>query len=275
MDDDIHDHPKWIAILTAAREQHPTNRAVARGAAKDAALAWKGALIWGCRINCDGIVPETAASQIAPKVFLTEDEFIDAAPLLVKAGLWHSIPKRKGGPGWEIHDFADYQKAKAQVELEETREARKKALYRTVDGRKVLAAVKARDRDHCRYCWVHVEWKSRRGGRAATIDHVDPDGPNSVENCVVSCKSCNSRKGGLTLAEADVVLREPFFGDDVPEHPDLAASGREQCANGSHTIPAGGSGRARSGQVGSGRARTGSGPTPPHDDHHHPGDDPT
>jgi hypothetical protein len=284
VDDDLIDHPKWIAIMTHARAITNT-RAEARQLAGDAVLVWLGTLVWGCRVNCDGIVPEDAAAKIAPRVYLTEDEYLDAAPLLVKAGLWHNLPKKRGGPGWEIHDFADYQKGKGQVRLEQTREARKKALYRTVEGRRVLAAVKARDRDHCRYCWTVVSWKARRGGRAGTIDHVDPDGPNSVENCVVSCKSCNSVKGGLTPEEAEMPLREPFFGEHLPEHPDETVSGRDLFANDSRSIRAGGSGRARSGRVGSGGAGSGAEipegdradepppPPPPPSDNDFPGED--
>jgi 5-methylcytosine-specific restriction endonuclease McrA len=264
------DHPKWVAIMSGARELCDS-RAEARALAKDAALTWTAAMIWGGRVNCDGVIPESAAATIAPRAFLTEDEFIDAAPLLVKAGLWHALSKSKRQrpscacvmdsadltqrPGWIIHDFADYQKAKQQVELAEDREARKRRLYRTKKGREILATVKARDMDHCRYCWIEVKWEARRGGRAGTIDHVDPAAPNSVGNCVVSCKSCNSRKGDRTPDEAEMSLLPPYFGVDDPADYHPPVSSRDLVATESRPNRAGGSGRVGSGQVGFGSGR--------------------
>lgn len=277
IDDKLLDHPKWVAIKAAAQAR-AKSRADARVLAKNAALAWCGAGIWGAGNNCDGAIPEVAADSIAPRVFLTEDEFHDAAELLVDAGLWKRLPKKRGGPGWEVHDWHDYQLSKQQVQQRQDRDARRKALYRTVEGRLVVEQVKRRDGDHCRYCWCEVKWEDRRSAKRGTIDHVDPDGPNSVDNCVVACGSCNRRKSDRTPEEAEMQLREPFWGDAR----DLAASGREQVATRSRPGLTRGSGRARSGQVGPERAGHGSGgestegaradEPPPHSDEDFPGE---
>lgn len=269
-DDTLHDHPKWVGILAEARNRRPGDRAAARALAKDAAQAWFGAGIWGSGTNCDGIVPETAAATIAPRVFLTEDEFLDAAELLVAAGLWHRftgsrVPRcscTKGvkvtGTGWVVHDWSTYQIAKQQVVKTESREKRRKALYNSVEGREVLEAVKRRDGSHCRYCWTEVRWNDRKSSSAATVDHLDPDGPNSVDNCVVACRSCNSAKGERTPEEAGMQVKQPYWGDTQ----DLAGSGREQSANGRGLVRAGGTGRVGSGRIGSDRVRSGVSPGP-------------
>ena len=277
IDDKLLDHPKWVAIKTASFARCRT-RAQGRELARVSALVWVGSGVWGAGNNCDGVIPASAADSIAPRVFLSEDEFHVGAEVLVRAGLWHRLPKSRGGPGWEIHDWSQYQLTKQQVQLRQDREARKKALYRTVEGRLVVEQVKRRDGDRCRYCWVEVRWEDRRSAQRGTIDHVDPDGPNSVDNCVVACGSCNRRKADRTPEEAEMLLREPYWGDAR----DLTASGRELVANDSRPARGRGSGRARSGQVGpergdAGGVEAGSAPgiePPPHDDDDHTGDDP-
>lgn len=257
IDDKLHDHPKWVGIKTAAQAR-ASARSEARALAKNAGLAWFAAGVWGAGNNCDGIIPEAAADSIAPRAFLTEDEFHDAADLLVEAGLWRKLPKKRGGPGWEVHDWHDYQLSKQQVQLRQDRDTRRRALYKTVEGKKVLEAVKRRDRDHCRYCWTEVDWNDRRSAKRGTIDHIDPDGPNSVENCVVSCGSCNRRKADRTPEDAEMELKPPYYG----ETRDLAASDREQDATRERPVRGRGSGRNGSGQeragAGTGTGRGGS-----------------
>jgi 5-methylcytosine-specific restriction endonuclease McrA len=254
VDDKLMDHPKWVAVKGAALDR-AKSRTDARHHAQQAALVWMAAGVWGAGSNCDGIIPEHAAASIAPRAFLTEDEFHDAAELLVKSGLWHRLPKSRGGPGWEFHDWHDYQLSKQQVQRRQDREAKRKALYRTVEGRIVVEQVKRRDGDRCRYCWEEVIWADRRSAKRGTIDHLDPDGPNSLDNCVVACGSCNRAKADRTPEDADMQLRPPYWGDAR----DLAASGRDQVATGSRPDLTRGSGRARSGPDGPGQAGTGLG----------------
>jgi 5-methylcytosine-specific restriction endonuclease McrA len=64
----------------------------------------------------------------------------------------------------------------------------------------------ARDGWRCVYCGTH-------GGRL-TLDHVVPrsrGGQHTWENLVSACRSCNHRKGGKTLSDSRMRLRnEPF-----------------------------------------------------------------
>jgi hypothetical protein len=67
--------------------------------------------------------------------------------------------------------------------------------------------VKERDGNECRYCGVTVNWLDRRGPTGGTGDYVDPKGPATYENVVVSCRSCKERKGYRTPADAGMTLR--------------------------------------------------------------------
>jgi hypothetical protein len=89
-------------------------------------------------------------------------------------------------------------------------EARLRRLLRSNPG--LREQIKARDGDACRYCDVDVDWKDRRGPTSATYDHVDPAGPNSLENVVTTCRSCNSRKRRRTPDQAGMKLLSPRSG---------------------------------------------------------------
>ncbi len=64
-------------------------------------------------------------------------------------------------------------------------------------------AVIERDKCMCRYCGkLEI---------VLTLDHIIPyiqGGESTLENLVVSCKSCNSKKNGRTPAQAGMTLRE-------------------------------------------------------------------
>lgn len=62
-------------------------------------------------------------------------------------------------------------------------------------------ALLARDGPTCHYCEVVLEG---RGSREMTIDHVVPrskGGNDSLDNLVLACASCNTRKGSLSYEE--------------------------------------------------------------------------
>ena len=73
---------------------------------------------------------------------------------------------------------------------------------------KLRELIKRRDRNQCRYCAQKVDWSDRRGPLGGTYDHIDPNRGNSLENVVVSCRSCNSKKGARTPAAAGMVLSD-------------------------------------------------------------------
>lgn len=255
-DDNITLHPKWVAVKRAALKRHK-EPAIARAAAQRAALTWFALGVWGARSNCDGIFPLDAADQMASGMFMTEDELIEGADLLLAGGMLERLTKAKGGdgPGWFVRNWKRYQKSREQVEREKSKQDKRDDLYKTVEGRQIVATVKRRDGDYCRYCWSPVVWADRRSAKRGTLDHVDPEGPNSVENLVVACGSCNRRKSDRTPAEAGMELKQPYMASSRPvgQPCDLPGSKREQNANDSRPVLTRGSGRVRSGQVGSDR----------------------
>ncbi len=85
-----------------------------------------------------------------------------------------------------------------------------RTLYRTrvpFSKRNVLI----RDGFRCAYCGAN--------GNRLTVDHVIPrsrGGENSFENCVASCRECNTRKGSKTPREAGMTLKFK------PSHPTIS-----------------------------------------------------
>lgn len=64
----------------------------------------------------------------------------------------------------------------------------------------------ARDHHTCQYCGT--------GTKELTVDHVVPrhrGGSHTWENVVSACRTCNHRKGGRTLEEANMALRRAPF----------------------------------------------------------------
>ena len=70
----------------------------------------------------------------------------------------------------------------------------------------IARQVRERDGDTCRYCNKPVNWQDRKGRSGATYDHVDPSGQNSLENLVVTCRECNSKKSFRTPDQAQMYL---------------------------------------------------------------------
>ena len=81
-------------------------------------------------------------------------------------------------------------------------------------SQEVMTAVRSRDGDSCRYCRREVDWLNRRGKTGGTYDHVDPEGETSVENLVVACRGCNSKKGRRTPQDAGMRLHKAPSGTD-------------------------------------------------------------
>lgn len=161
-----------------------------------AALAlWLLAGSWCGDSTNDGFVPDHQLPWLMPA---RGDEL---AQKLVAARLWRRV---RGG--YQFHDWLDWQPSKESVETTRKRNARRQALVRDPVLREV---VRTRDHGLCRYCGIKVKWSDRRSGEGGTYDHVDPDGPNTAENLVVSCRSCNSSKCDKTLAESGMTLLPP------------------------------------------------------------------
>ena len=68
----------------------------------------------------------------------------------------------------------------------------------------LLAQVRVRDGDSCRWCGKSVSWTNRSGYRAATYDSLNDHKDSTVDSLVVACKACNSKRGnGETLKLLD------------------------------------------------------------------------
>lgn len=151
----------------------------------------------------DGFVAEGAILLVAALAKVPEPE--KHVGELVRVGRWE---KRDGG--FFIHDYLDYQPSREDVI--QSREI-KKARSDLRSDRFLAPSIKKRDCGLCRYCGVEVNWSDRRGPQGGTYDHVNPRGGNDYENIVVACRSCNSRKGRRTPAEANMVLLPAVTGN--------------------------------------------------------------
>jgi hypothetical protein len=158
----------------------------------------------------DGLIPTEAVRGFrfrgAKAVDLLKSSCGSKPDGTVYAPLWEVHPV-----GYKMHDYLEhndsYEVIQARMEradVDRDWDRRRKQLYR--DG-PLLALIRARDADQCRYCGVVVNWADRRGSRGATFDHIEPRGDNDASNVVVACRGCNSVKGNRPLADVGMTLR--------------------------------------------------------------------
>jgi hypothetical protein len=197
-DDKFHSNPK----VRRVRRSHPTKRRDA-----SAVGVWHQAATWSADNMMDGFVPEEVVETF-------DDDWETIVQRLVEAvgpsghGLFE--PAEVGGePGWIVHDFLEFNDSKEKILADRNAERMRVALMRDT---KLVAAIKRRDQDRCRYCGCQVRWGNQRGPSGATYDHIKPviaGGTNTIENVVIACRGCNSRKRHLTLREAGMRLLKP------------------------------------------------------------------
>lgn len=218
VDDHAPQHPKLRAATVAGR------------------ALWYAAGSAAAAGNTDGIVSTLMAKDAA---YLAEVDPDQAAAALVASGLWHDArtlrkcaacreTTKKLEPGsYLFHDWLTYQLTKSEAKDTSARWKmnRKRALLR---DRALCEFIQERDGTLCRYCGDRVSWSDRKGAKAATYDHVDPDGWNSPENVVVACKQCNGRKRDRTPDEAGMPLLPAPHRDLVVVGDDLNRSGPNQ-----------------------------------------------
>jgi 5-methylcytosine-specific restriction endonuclease McrA len=153
----------------------------------------------------DGVVPIHTARK-----YLNTRRVNDALEALSRRGLI-----TLGADSVRVRNYSKFQQTKEQVESFRHRQSRSSELYRMPTLR---SEIRERDGDYCRYCGTEVGWGNRRGTAGATYDHVDPNGPNTLDNVVVACRGCNASKGGRSPEEAGMKL-VPIQNDTKTESP--------------------------------------------------------
>ncbi len=138
------------------------------------------------------------------------DRLLDLA---VKAGYMTKGRQAGADPEWVIIDDPKFLHMRTTAEL--AWEAQRKA---DSGNRLMVARVRLRDGDGCRYCGVVVIWSGdRKSGRNGTYDHREPGQPARLETYVVSCGNCNSERGNKPDADERVPLmpvpESPFYSE--------------------------------------------------------------
>lgn len=168
---------------------------------------WQLSGTWCADNTTDGFVPIEQVKEFG-------DTRLRFAKRLVEVGLWTET-ECDGEQGYQFHDWANYQPMRDEIEKRRIEDWMRKDLYARPG---LVQAVKDRDGDLCRYCGLAVRWSDRRGPRGGTIDHLQPvsrHGKNELENLVVACRSCNSRKQDRTPDEAGMPLLPPQVANPV------------------------------------------------------------
>lgn len=219
VDDKFFEHPKAIK------------------AGKDGRNLWFRIGVSCSSFSTDGRVDGEIIVELAGQAGVTR--WKATATRLVDVGLWHTAETIKacrkctehlidlnkdrarhdepllelGEDDYFFHEWWIYQqpqKAKRSVAAK-LAEDRRRALLRNTD---LCQQIQMRDRDHCRYCGIEVNWNDRRSAQRPTYDHVDPhlyepNGGNTLDNVVTACGTCNGRKGERTPEEWVADPRKP------------------------------------------------------------------
>lgn len=152
-------------------------------------------------------IPDSAVAEL-----VESGRWHDAATIRRCAGCKHIPPLLADGrlkPGeFYVHDWLVYQFTRDESLLPEHRvkAVRKKRLSNNTELRQ---QVHERDHGLCRYCGVRPDFRDRHGASGGTWDHVDPTGPNTLDNVVTACRRCNSLKNDRTPEEAGMTLLAP------------------------------------------------------------------
>lgn len=183
LDDSLYDHPKLF--MAAGALNVPKNRvALVFG-------TYAYGLIYSAKHLTNGFLPKNFNRGFSDKPELV-------ARALVAGGLWKEVKD-----GYQIHDWDQWNPNAERVKAKKDWDRRRQQLYRDEE---LIRAIRARDKDRCRYCGITVNWTDRRSRAGATYDHVEPRGPNTLGNIVVACRECNSSKCDRSLAECGLKL---------------------------------------------------------------------
>lgn len=121
----------------------------------------------------------------------------------VAAGLLTETTTGNGIRAWTLLQDPEFIHIRLRQEIEWERQQRND----TRDPA-LTVPVRRRDGDNCRWCGVLVQYRGKKTNRTATMDHLRPGEPGTVETLVVSCHGCNSgRKNNVELWEDNHTLR--------------------------------------------------------------------
>lgn len=229
----------WLKLDDAFdNDPHLLHIARSRGEADRILGIVTALMLYAARHLTDGFLPRLVVSEhVRSKALLAKL----TSPAADTAGLLHerdSTCECLAGRSWPatgadyaLHHYLKMNPTKAEHEV-------KRAKAAELRNRELLAAVRNRDRNCCRYCGVEVNPFDRRGARGLVYDHVDPDIAAGAANLVVSCRACNSKKGPRSPEAAQMVLLpvpgadpDPFAGSET-DPPTRAARDRTGRANG-------------------------------------------
>lgn len=236
----------WVKVDDKLHEHEAIHRLLEDGRHEALAVYFLAAGWCGDNFETDGAVSTFVLGRFHP-------EWRVLADWLVEVGLWAPTEVR-GRPAYQFLEWSNEKNGLISCDSAAVIIARRKddAIRKMVySDPKLVAAIKKRDEDRCRYCGCLVKWTDRRSTTGGTFDHVRPlrpadggrPGQNTLENLVVACRGCNGRKGNRTLRDAGMrLLKAGAMGAPDFNDPDEDGTG--------HRGIAGGSGRDGSGRVG-------------------------
>lgn len=119
----------------------------------------------------------------------------------------------QGRAAFKLHDDPEFIHMRTKEEVEWERQ-------RKTDNRNpaLIAPVRHRDGDACRYCGLVVNWRARTGRIAGTYDHRQPGRAATVETLVVACTACNKTRGDAADADTRTPLLEPPLKPYYSQH---------------------------------------------------------
>lgn len=175
IDDQIADHPKFLKAGAVA------------------SWLWVSCLAYCQRYLTDGFIPE----QILPRLGTVRN-----AKALAERLVEVRLLERVEG-GYRVHDYLEYNSSAQEVKSDREWDRTRKELYANP---KLIREIRERDLNRCRYCDVPVSWTDRRGPHGGQFDHIEPRGPNTIDNLVIACRRCNCAKNNRRPEDAGMVL---------------------------------------------------------------------
>lgn len=180
LSDDYNDHPKFDSLSDGAFR------------------LWHQGMGFCRKFQTDGLIPTASLRQF--KAYSAKRMRILLTPYVPGENpLWRAID----GFGIKVHDYLEWNLSKEDENQQREEAKQRMSLGRNGEIRKLL---RDRDGSACRYCGRTVLWTDRRGPSGATYDHVIPGGGNELDNLVIACRGCNSKKGRRSPEQAGMPL---------------------------------------------------------------------